>query len=413
MAYTIQGSSQFTTQFPPGTVNIKFSQLRNVFKGPIGTQLPVGIVTTTGEIRARELLRNTNTSDPDPILPDATENTQVSTASNWKTSQMRGTIKFYVIDQTVSTTNDNGATLSAPGFDFNGLDWNNNLTKSIRKFATVSGTCGSNGNAAPAVRVSASSNNMTVVVNSTARIYGGGGAGSGTYLQSGSVGGVALQVDSAQGQVQVYIAAGSNTYGGGGGGARGSAGLQGQAGTCPRDEFYTSGGNCGGCPGCAGGWTQYNCYSSGGNDCDCGKGGCGNRNYFSQCTRTVFDPKDGAPRGEGGNGATGRGYNNFSASLVGTNGTAGTSGGCDTYPPAPGGSGTTGETGGSGGDWGSNGSATTTAATILLTGNGAAAVSAGRAISKSGAGPGTGSGNYAILSTSTLTSTELKGFYQP
>lgn len=410
MAYTIQGSSQFTTQFPPGTVNIKFSQLRNVFRGPTGTQLPVGIVTTTGEIRARELLRNTNTSDPDPILPDATENTQVSTASNWKTSQMRGTIKFYVIDQTVSTTNNNGATLSAPGFDFNGLDWNNNLTKSIRKFATVSGTCGSNGNAAPAVRVSASSNNMTVVMNSTARIYGGGGAGSGTYLQSGSVGGVALQVDSAQGAVKVYIAAGSNTYGGGSGGARGSAGVQGQSGTCPRDEYYQSGNNCGSCPGCAPGWTQYDCGGFLG--CNCGKGGCGTNVYYSLCTRTVFDPKSGAPRGEGGNGATGRGYNNFSASLVGTNGTAGTSGGCSTYSPAPGGNGTTGQTGGSGGDWGSNGSATSTAATILLTGNGAAASSAGRAISRTGAGPGTGSGNYAILSTSTLTS-ELKGFYQP
>lgn len=411
MAYTIQGSSQFTTQFSPGTVNIKFSQLRNVFKGSLGTQLPVGIVTTTGEIRARELLRNTNTSDPDPILPDATENTQVSTASNWKVSQMRGTIKFYVIDQTVSTANDNGATLSAPGFDFDGLNWNNNLTKSIRKFATVSGTCGSNGNAAPAVRMSTSSNNMTVVVNSTARIYGGGGSGSGTYNQSGSAGGVALQVDSAQGTVKVYIAAGSNTYAGGGGGARGSAGIQGQSGVCPENQTYTTGFNCGSCPGCGGGWNQQSCNFGPG--CNCGKGGCSSSFFYSVCTRTVYNARSGAPRGEGGNGATGRGYNNFSASLTGTNGTAGTSGGCNTYAPAPGGNGTNAETGGSGGDWGDGGSATTTAATILLTGNGAVSSSAGRAISRTGAGPGTGSGNYAILSTSTLTSTELQGFYQP
>ena len=412
MAYTIQGSSQFTTQFPPGTVNIKFSQLRNVFKGPLGTQLPVGIVTTTGEIRARELLRNTNTSDPDPILPDSTENVGVSTASNWKASQMRGTIKFYVIDQTVSTTNDNNGTPSAPGFDFDGLNWNNNLTKSIRKFATVSGTCGSVSFQSPAVRVSTSTNNMTVVVNSTARIYGGAGSGVGAYLTNGTPGGVALQVDSAQGIVNVYIAAGSNTYGGGGGGPRGSAGVQGQSGTCPRDEYYTSGGNCGGCPGCAGGWTEYQCACAGGNDCNCGKGGCGSKTCYSYCTRTVYDVRDGAPRGEGGNGATGRGYNNFSASLVGTNGTAGTPGGCYTYPNAPGGSGTTGETGGTGGDWGSDGVATTAAATILLTGNGASGGSGGRAISRTGSNPGTGSGNYAILSTSTLTSTELKGYYQ-
>jgi hypothetical protein len=410
MAYTIQGSSQFTTQFPAGTVNIKFSQLRNVFKGPTGTELPVGIVTTTGEIRARQLLRNTNTSDPDPIVPDATENTQVSTSSNWKVSQMRETIKFYVIDQTVSTTNDNGATPSAPGFDFDGLNWNNNLTKSIRKFATISGTCGSNGVGAPAVRMSTASNNLTVVVNSSARVYGAGGGGSGTYNVSGSPGGVALQVDSAQGAVKVYIAAGSNTYGGGGGGARGSAGLQGQTGTCPRDEYYDSGRNCGGCPGCAGGWNQYNCYSP--DQCNCGKGGCGSNNYISQCTRTVYDVRAGAPRGEGGNGAQGRGYNNFSAALTGVNGTAGTPGGCYTYPDPPAGSGTNGETGGSGGDWGIDGSATTTYATALLEGSGAGTSPAGRAISRTGAGPGTGSGNYAILSSSTLTSTELKGYYQ-
>ena len=85
MAYTIQGSSQFTTQFPPGTVDIKFSKLRDVFKGPTGTELPIGIVTSTGiEIRARELLRNLDTTNPDPIMPDATENTGISTALDWK-----------------------------------------------------------------------------------------------------------------------------------------------------------------------------------------------------------------------------------------------------------------------------------------------------------------------------------------
>ena len=125
MAYTIQGSSQFTTQFPPGTVDIKFSKLRDVFKGPTGTLFPVGIVTTTGEITARELLRNLDVTNPDPILPDATENAGVSTASNWKASQMRGTIKFYVIDQTAGTTNDNTAGSSNPGFDFDGTLFNN------------------------------------------------------------------------------------------------------------------------------------------------------------------------------------------------------------------------------------------------------------------------------------------------
>lgn len=420
MAYTIQGSSQFTTQFPPGTVNIKFSKLRDVFKGPTGTLFPVGIVTTTGEISARELLRNLDVTNSDPILPDATENAGVSTASNWKVSQMRGTIKFYVIDQTVSTTNDNGATPSAPGFDFDGLNWNNNLTKSIRKFATVSGTCGSVTANSPAVRMSAASNNLSVIVNTSARIYGAGGVSQATYLTQGNPGGVALQVDSAQGQVKVYIAAGSNTYGGGGSGARGSAGVQGQQGVCPEYQQYTTGQACNSCPGCGGGYTDLGCGWGGG--CNCNKGGCSQSYRYNVCGRTIYNTRDGYIRGEGGNSGLGRGYNNFSGTLNGTTGTYFPNPGCSAdpaslslpeYAPSPGGQGTQGETGGSGGDWGSDGATTTTSATSIYTGNGSIGGIAGRAISRTGSAPGTGSGNYAILNGSTTNTTELKGFFQP
>ena len=412
MAYTIQGSSQFTTQFPPGTVDIKFSKLRDVFKGPTGTELPIGIVTSTGiEIRARELLRNLDTTNPDPIMPDATENSGISTAFDWKVSQIRGAIKFYVIDQTVSTTNDNGASPSSPGFDFDGLNWNNNLTKTIRKFATISGTCGSNGAAGPAVRMSAASNNLTVVVNSSARIYGAAGVSQNTYLTQGNPGGNALQIDSAAGTVKVYIAAGTNVYGGGGSGARGSAGVQGASGLCPRQEQYSTGQNCNQCPGCAGGW--YDCGCGWGGGCNCNKGGCSQSNRYTNCCRTVYDTIAGAPRGEGGNGGVGRGYNNFSGTLNGSTGTNGTSGGCYQYSPSPAGDGTNGETGGTAGDWGTNGSSTTSSLTTVYTGNGAAGGTAGRAISRTAAGPGSGGGNYAILSSSSLTATELKGYYQP
>lgn len=420
MAFTVQGSSQFTTQFPPGTVDIRFSKLRDVFKGPAGTLFPVGIVTTTGEIRARELLRNLNTSDPDPILPDATENTGISTASDWKVSQIRGAIKFYVIDQTSSTTNDNTSTPSAPGFDFDGLNWNGNLTKTIRKFATVSGTCGSVNTISPAVRMSAASINMTVIVNTSARIYGAGGVSQATYLTQGNSGGVALQVDSAQGQVKVYIAAGSNTYGGGGSGARGSAGVQGATGICPEYQQYDTGQACNSCPGCAGGYTDLGCGWGGG--CNCNKGGCSQSFRFNTCGRTIFNTRVGYIRGEGGNSGLGRGYNNFAGTLSGATGSIFTNPGCSAnpaaislpeYAPSPGGQGSQGETGGSGGDWGSDGSGTTTSATAVLTGNGSIGGIAGRAISRTGAGPGTGNGNYAILNGSTTNSTELKGFFQP
>ena len=79
----------------------------------------------TGTISASELLRNTDTTNTDPILPDATENNDVATTTNWKTSQIRDSIKFYNVTQPSGDTNVN--------LDIDAQAWNGNLGKNIVK----------------------------------------------------------------------------------------------------------------------------------------------------------------------------------------------------------------------------------------------------------------------------------------
>ena len=90
----------------------------------------------TGTISASELLRNTDVTNTDPILPDATENSDVATTTDWKTSQIRDSIKFYNVTQPSGDTNLN--------LDIDGLSWNSNLNKNIVKKMNIEGICGSN-----------------------------------------------------------------------------------------------------------------------------------------------------------------------------------------------------------------------------------------------------------------------------
>jgi len=398
MAVAVQPNTLVTTQFPSATfTDVKFSKLRDVFKGPQGTLAPVGIVTSTGvPITARELLRDTNVTpiapayQTDPIVPDATENVLISTGTDWKVSQFKNTIKFYLADQ---TGNDDRVNLNSSS-----VNWNGNLQKSIRKFVTIRGTCYSTTASTAALRLTENSSNVSIIVYDPARLYGSGGASGTLASKNGGYGGDAMQVVSNTQKVKVYVYSQTNIYGGGGGGAKGATGDTGPQGSCPRRETYESGCNCGGCPGCAGGWNRYGCPGCGG--CNCGKGGCSSSQFRAQCERTVFDVRPGYPGGEGGNGAAGRGWNNFSGTLTGSNGATATSSGCYTYGDPPGSNGVTGEKGGDSGDWGLNGISTDTSGTGPHQGNGGTGGTAGRAISGS---------NYAVEGT--LNSTTLKGAY--
>lgn len=344
--------------------SISFSSLRTNFKE-----------SGSGSISVSELRRNTTTSDTNPIVPDATENASVSTNSNLALSQFRNTIKYYYITQTGIDLNFNIGTQS----------WNSNLNKNIRKWTYINGTCGSNSVSSPASTFATTAYNLTIDVSGI--IYGAGGAGGTLSTISGTNGGTALSITNSLGlNLVVNVQSTANIYGGGGGGEKGAKGADGLGGTC---YVSTTKDACGSYPTCDAGWTQVSTSDGGG----CARRqvyGCWGDQWWETSSWTKYTtcsttyPAAGGVGGEGGDGKLGRGYNNLTGDLIGSQGfPGGANNGCGSID------GDIGEKGGNGGDWGSTGSNTTN------TGNGGIA---GASISGS---------NYTI--TGIINSDTIKG----
>ena len=342
--------------YPSGSIS--FSSLRSNFKE-----------SASGSISVSELRRNTSTTDTNPVVPDATENSSVSTSSNLSLLQFRNTIKYYYITQTGTDTN----------FDIDAQTWNTNLNKNIRKWLYVQGTIGSNSTASSAADFNSTAYNLTIDISGG--IYGAGGLGGTSATINGGSGGNALSITNTSGSnLVVNVQSTANIYGGGGGGEKGSTGGNGSGGTCYVYQTFTSGcqQNSNSCPG---GWIQSNSWQN----CCQWRRGCAANNWSKTCYYTY--PTSGGTGGEGGNGGTGRGYNNLSGSLLGPGGAGGTAGGgCGATD------GLTGEPGGNGGDWAGGGG---------LTNNIGSGGSPGRAIAGSG---------YSI--TGTINTNTIKGLYQ-
>ena len=361
MAATVTKAGPY---YPSGSIS--FSSLRSNFKE-----------SASGSISVSELRRNTNTSETNPIVPNATENSSVSTSSNLALSQFRNTIKYYYITQTGTDTN----------FDIDAQTWNTNLNKNIRKWLYVQGTVGSNSVASSAADFNSTAYNLSIDISGS--IYGAAGSGGTSATINGGSGGNALSITNTSGSnLVVNVQSSAKIYGGGGGGEKGARGANGSPGTCVNT---TTESGCGGAPGCPGGY-----YETG-----TGGGGCCQSTcvcWFRCCERCVNWVQNryckqeyavsGGQGGEGGNGGTGRGYNNFSGSLLGAGGLGGTGGGgCGATD------GLTGETGGGGGDWASAGGNTSNS------GNGGFG---GKAIAGS---------NYSV--NGIINSSTIKGLYLP
>ena len=206
MAITVTKTGPF---FTSGAIS--FSAMRNTFR----------LNNPTGTISASELLRDTNTSNPDPILPDATENLDVATTSDWKTSQIRDSIKFYNLTQPSSDTNVN--------FDIDAQAWNGNLGRNIVKKLNLEGTCGSNSTSLRAAQVDQAANNLTIDVSGD--IFGCGADATVTG-PDGDDGGDALGITGGGNNIKVNLQSTARIYGGGGAGEHGAQGATGQSGTC-------------------------------------------------------------------------------------------------------------------------------------------------------------------------------------
>lgn len=342
--------------------SISFGELRSFFKE-----------SSSGQMKASELLRNTSSFSTNPIIPDCTENEAVSTSGNWKTSQLRNIIKEYTLTQTGTDLN----------LDIDAQNWNGNLGRTIRKKVFFTGTCGSNDATSPAVSLNATAYNLTIYVQGI--ILGaagrGGGSGSGAPDISGQNGGNAMEIVSTGGIVDININTNARVYGGGGGGERGKPGVTGSNGTCRETTRSQSGCQQGDSASCPGGWNQY----SSGHWCCEWRRGCNANIWWKECER--YYSTSGGAGGAGGTGGLGRGYNNQSGSLSGAAGGAGGGGGgCGATDGTP------GETGASGGDWANEGS---------VTNNSGQGGDSGKAIVGS---------NYNV--TGTINSTTVKGNYR-
>ena len=371
---------------------IKFSSLRSNFRAQSPRSTYSGsdsTATDNNPIKASELLRKTSDTNTDPVVPNSTENANIATSDDWKTSQFRNSIKFYYIRQSGTDLN----------LDIDALSWNSNFDKNVRKIYFVEGTIGSNSPGTPAGIADAKAVNLRFMVSGN--IFGASGRGGGTSgapAISGETGGDALRADFPSGteNVIIEVISGGKIYAGGGGGEKGKTGNQGSSKEC-LDKLTAS--NCGGCPGCPSGYSK---------DGGCWQGsGCARRrrcNWWGSCWRETSKwtkyqkcqktfTLNGGAGGAGGNGGPGRGYNNQSGSIGGASGSAGASGSdCNTSGGGGSGAGQTGETGGTGGDWGNTGGNTN---------NSGSAGNPGRAIFGA---------RYSVVGANSST---IKGSYNP
>ena len=351
-----------TTSIIPATPyfvsgEIKFSALRNNFKEVV-----------SGSISSSELLRVVDPTNTDPIVPDATENSEISSSTNLKLSQFRNSIKYYNASQASSDV-DLNLLIS------NSSLWNGNLPKTIRKTVSIAGTCGStNGN--PSASIDGDANN--VFINITGHIHGYGGSG-GVTGGDGENGGTALSINNTKSDGTVYVKTFSTAqvYGGGGGGGGGAHG--GKGGNAQYTTYYTyytsvggPGGTYGGsydqrcrssCQAAGAEWAN-NCYkhtSQGGQNCGGDTGYYGNGVCYSDdassyasvtaCRKTnTGNTTNNSTGGDGGaavSGGNGRGY--LQEKTTGATFNEGLNGGTNA------GKGGNSGGGGNGGDWAQGG----------------------------------------------------------
>ena len=375
---------------------IKFSDLRRDFRAQQRKTTSGGsetFNTDTAAISASELLRDTDTTEQSPIVPDCKENREsgplssgISASNDWKVSQFRNSIKYYYV--TLPSSDE------VTNFDIDAQNWNTNLDKNINKFMFIDGTCGSSSVSSPAASFSATTHNLTVDVYGDILGCGGRGGGtSGAPDPSGENGGDALSITSSGGNnIVVLVRSGSRVYGGGGGGERGEKGADGSSASCSKEQIYQY---------CSPSERRGDCMSVGGSYSGTRRPGCCKSTMGGGCVESVYQniciqtTTTSTPQGgTGGTGGSGRGYNYQSGSLDGAEGGANSCPSCPGgYSQSGGSCSSSGETGGSGGEWGGSGTNTNN------TGNGG---DSGRAV--------TGS-NYSV--SGTINSSTVKGAYNP
>jgi hypothetical protein len=361
-----------TTYFSSG--EIKFSAIRNTFGDLAGTN-----------VSASDYLRNvgddvdwSDDSNITPRVPNATENADVATSSNWKTSQLRDSIVEYNITQ---SGNDEELEFA----DSNTSQWNSNLSKNVTKQMNVTGTIYANQVSKYALKFDDGDyNNLTISVPNGGAIYGeGGSAGGGN-------GGSALYIKNTASYDNVSITLGNNgkIWAGGGGGSNGNGGNSGSSISCSTNDSQNLPGGINTGMGNGRYWVASHadqlCKNAFGNSYSVGyadrknkpdgnnsvrsrcRGGsfragqgwnASNQQGYScnplwnvRCDGIVSGNIAGGNGGNGGTGGVGQGFSNQSGPGSGNGGNSGNTNTCANSGASS--SGNAGNSGGSGGTWG-------------------------------------------------------------
>jgi len=370
MAVTLSTAGPYFASGP-----ISFSSLRETFRAKVRKVSSSSSETTDedldeGSISASELLRNTNTLDENPIVPDCVENENISSydypdgydnidkselsGKNLSINDIRNSIKYYYWTFPSSDEEENVNLLADDGTN----DWYFTIDRNINKVAFIDGIIGSNNTLLNAVRLNtdndpqlAGAYNLTIDVYG--QIYGCGGSGGIASAPDGTDGGNAMYIKSNGGNnIVVNVRPGCKIWSGGGGGAKGHTGNNGTAATCKQSKKFTQVCQQGAFIKCPSGWNQ----TSSGEDCCEWKRGCNANNWWRWCEETISTSIPTA--GYGGDGGPGRGYNNYDPeqSLSGADGGGSSCPSCPSgYTQSGGSCSTDGQDGGEGGEWGENG----------------------------------------------------------
>lgn len=340
------------------TINVSKTTLHNTGSITFGSLRTNFKQTESGSISASELKRNTSLDTSNPIVPDCTENINISASNDWKTSQFRGSIKKYEITQ--SDINQN--------LSIQSLEWNSNLNKNIIKKLYITGTIGATSTSGPAAQINAQVCNLEIDVSGA--IYGSGGATS-----SGN-GGNALYVNNTlrpsplvppdsnlipnSQKILINVNENGRIWSGGAAGTSGNTGNSNSI-RCYNVAVNTNRGDgrsrssCG-APNCELVSGHYLVSDSCNGDSNTSRRNCSNgrRRCYREWDRTCTYRRDitlTANGGNGGNFGVGRGYNNINTtSLSGNRGNTGNTVRCD--PTGGSTTGRSGNDGNSGAEWG-------------------------------------------------------------
>ncbi len=349
-----------TSHFTSGAGNpISFSQIKAQFGG------------NTSDIKASAYLRNTgddvdwdgpNASSISPRIPDATENSSVTSTNNdWTVDSLRDTITGYNVTQS-------GNNEELEYGDTNTSTWNGNLSRNVLKKFDVTGTIFANQTDKDALTFDGNLYNLEIEVDQAGAIYGEGGA-------LGGSGGDALYVNNTYTKSDVEIRSYGRIWAGGGAGTSGNPGNPGGSiNNCSATQYrygvsnpYTSGTNlasampgrsCRIALGSGARWMNANqtairnrCRGSGSRR-GMGVYPAGNyqcsANWSINCYKPINFSIGGGAAGAAGGGGVGQGFSNFNSPGSGNPGGSGSTNSCS------GGSstGNSGNPGNSGGKWG-------------------------------------------------------------